>query len=116
MRLAAEGADVIAVDICRQIDTVPYPMATPEDLGQTVKEVEALDRRIFAREAVPHEKKYGYFLTDLHGETYFESVPSSPEVLVLQAVYTVWSNCEQVYVGSGGPRYMGHVGRKPQTA
>jgi SDR family mycofactocin-dependent oxidoreductase len=51
VRLAEEGANIIAVDICRQIDTVPYPMATPEDLGQTVKEVEALDRRIFARQA-----------------------------------------------------------------
>jgi SDR family mycofactocin-dependent oxidoreductase len=51
VRLAQEGADIIAVDICRQIDSVPYPMATPEDLAQTAKEVEALDRRIFAREA-----------------------------------------------------------------
>jgi SDR family mycofactocin-dependent oxidoreductase len=51
VRLAQEGADIIAVDICRQIDSVAYPMATPEDLGQTVKEVEALDRRIFARQA-----------------------------------------------------------------
>jgi SDR family mycofactocin-dependent oxidoreductase len=39
------------VDICRQIGEVPYPMATPEDLGQTVKEVEALGRRIVARQA-----------------------------------------------------------------
>ena len=31
VRLAEEGADIIAVDICRQIDAVPYPMATPED-------------------------------------------------------------------------------------
>src|SRR5712692_956966 len=51
VRLAQEGADVIAIDICRQIDTVPYPMATPEDLAETVKEVEALDRRIVARQA-----------------------------------------------------------------
>ncbi len=51
VRLAGEGADIIAVDICRQIDTVPYPMATPAELAETVKEVEALDRRIFAREA-----------------------------------------------------------------
>jgi SDR family mycofactocin-dependent oxidoreductase len=51
VRLAQEGADIIAVDICRQIETVPYRMATPEDLDQTVKEVEALDRRIFARQA-----------------------------------------------------------------
>jgi hypothetical protein len=39
----------------------------------------------FAREVVPDDEQYGYFLTDLHGETYFESVPSSPEVLVLQS-------------------------------
>jgi (+)-trans-carveol dehydrogenase len=51
VRLAEEGADIIAVDLCGQVDTVPYPMATPEDLAQTVKEVEALDRRIVARQA-----------------------------------------------------------------
>jgi SDR family mycofactocin-dependent oxidoreductase len=51
IRLAQEGASIIAVDICAQIDTVPYPMATPEDRAQTVKEVEALDRRIIARRA-----------------------------------------------------------------
>jgi SDR family mycofactocin-dependent oxidoreductase len=51
VRLAQEGADIIAVDLCAQIDTVPYAMATPEDLEQTVKEVEALDRRIVASQA-----------------------------------------------------------------
>jgi (+)-trans-carveol dehydrogenase len=51
IRLAQEGADIIAVDLCQQIDSVPYPMATPEDLAQTVKEVEALDRRIVASQA-----------------------------------------------------------------
>jgi SDR family mycofactocin-dependent oxidoreductase len=50
LTLAREGADIIAVDICRQAPTVPYPMATPEDLAETVKEVEALDRRIIASE------------------------------------------------------------------
>jgi SDR family mycofactocin-dependent oxidoreductase len=51
IRLAQEGADIIAVDLAGQIDSVPYPMATPGDLAQTVKEVEALDRRIVATEA-----------------------------------------------------------------
>jgi SDR family mycofactocin-dependent oxidoreductase len=51
IRLAQEGADIIAVDICQQIESVPYPMATPDDLEQTVKEVEALDRRIVATQA-----------------------------------------------------------------
>jgi (+)-trans-carveol dehydrogenase len=51
VRLAQEGADIIAVDLAGQVASVPYPMATPEDLAQTVKEVEALDRRIVARQA-----------------------------------------------------------------
>jgi SDR family mycofactocin-dependent oxidoreductase len=51
VRLAQEGADIIAVDIAAQIPSVLYPMATPEELDQTVKEVEALDRRIVATRA-----------------------------------------------------------------
>jgi SDR family mycofactocin-dependent oxidoreductase len=51
IRLAQEGADIIAVDLTGQIDSVPYPMATPADLAETVKEVEALDRRIIATQA-----------------------------------------------------------------
>lgn len=51
IRLAQEGAEIIALDICKQVETVAYPMATPEDLAETVKQVEALDRRILAREA-----------------------------------------------------------------
>ena len=51
IRLAQEGADIIAVDICAQVGSVPYAMATPDDLAQTVKEVEALDRRIVATRA-----------------------------------------------------------------
>jgi SDR family mycofactocin-dependent oxidoreductase len=44
--MAAEGADIIAVDICAQIESVNYPMATPDDLQGTVKEVENLGRLI----------------------------------------------------------------------
>ncbi len=51
IRLAEEGADIIAVDIAAQVASVPYPMATPDDLAETVKEVEALDRRIVATQA-----------------------------------------------------------------
>jgi (+)-trans-carveol dehydrogenase len=51
IRFAEEGADIIALDICKTIDTVPYPGATREDLAETVRQVEALDRRIVAREA-----------------------------------------------------------------
>jgi SDR family mycofactocin-dependent oxidoreductase len=51
IRLAEEGANIIAVDICGQIDSVPYPMSTPADLEETVSKVEALDRRIVAVQA-----------------------------------------------------------------
>lgn len=48
IRLANEGADIIALDICETFDSMNYPLATPEDLAQTVKDVEALDRRVVA--------------------------------------------------------------------
>ena len=51
IRLAEEGADIIAVDICEDYATVGYGKATEADLAETVKAVEALDRRIFARKA-----------------------------------------------------------------
>ena len=53
VRLAQEGADIIAVDLAEEIDSVKrfYPGASAEDLAQTVQEVEALDRRIVATKA-----------------------------------------------------------------
>ena len=51
IRLAQEGADIIAVDLAGQVGSVDYPMSTPDDLAETVKEVEALDRRIVATQA-----------------------------------------------------------------
>jgi SDR family mycofactocin-dependent oxidoreductase len=51
VRLAEEGADIIAIDICRSLPTVKYPLATPEDLQETAEQVEKLDRRIVTAEA-----------------------------------------------------------------
>jgi SDR family mycofactocin-dependent oxidoreductase len=51
VRLAAEGADIIAVDICAPIDSVPYPLATEADLKETVRLVEGLGRKIVATQA-----------------------------------------------------------------
>ena len=51
LRLAREGADIIGVDLCEQVGTVAYPMSTPEDLAETAKQVEDLDRRIVTRKA-----------------------------------------------------------------
>ncbi|GAA4545296.1 mycofactocin-coupled SDR family oxidoreductase [Pseudonocardia xishanensis] len=46
LRLAAEGADIVAIDICAQIESATYDLATPEDLDETVGEIEKLDRRV----------------------------------------------------------------------
>jgi SDR family mycofactocin-dependent oxidoreductase len=51
LRLAEEGAEIVAVDLCAQIDTVPYGMSKPEDLAETAKLIEELDRRVLTREA-----------------------------------------------------------------
>jgi (+)-trans-carveol dehydrogenase len=50
VRLAEEGADVIALDLCGQVGSVPYPMGTPAELAETVRLVEATGRRIVAGE------------------------------------------------------------------
>ncbi len=49
VRMAAEGADIIAVDIADKLpDGVPYPPATVDDLAETVRLVEATNRRILS--------------------------------------------------------------------
>jgi len=50
VRFAEEGADIIAFDLCEQIASVGYPMATPEDLDETVNLVEKTGRRIVAEQ------------------------------------------------------------------
>lgn len=49
--LAARGADIIGIDICAQLDTVAYPMATSLDLDETVRLVEKHDRRMLGLRA-----------------------------------------------------------------
>jgi SDR family mycofactocin-dependent oxidoreductase len=52
LRLAEEGADIIAVDVPEPVPSLSaYPLATDGDLAETVKRVEALDRRIVAHKA-----------------------------------------------------------------
>jgi SDR family mycofactocin-dependent oxidoreductase len=45
VRLAAEGADIIALDICADLPTTTYPGPTPADLAETARLVEKLGRR-----------------------------------------------------------------------
>ncbi len=51
VRLAQEGADVIISDICAPVSqTIPYPGATPDDLAETVRLIEAEGRKVLARQ------------------------------------------------------------------
>lgn len=56
VRMAAEGADIIAVDLCAQIPSNPYPLGTTEDLAETERAVKELGRRIVARQADVRER------------------------------------------------------------
>jgi SDR family mycofactocin-dependent oxidoreductase len=49
LRLAEEGASIIAIDICGEIEAVSYPMSTPEDLKETTRLVEEQDQQIHAQ-------------------------------------------------------------------
>ncbi|MGW0043367.1 mycofactocin-coupled SDR family oxidoreductase [Rhodococcus sp. NPDC003348] len=53
---AREGADVVIVDIARQMGSVPYKMADTTDMAETVAEVEALGRRALSFEVDVREQ------------------------------------------------------------
>src|SRR3954453_18271112 len=46
LKLAEEGADIIALDVCDEaVGTIGYPLATPEDLDEEIAGVGGLGRR-----------------------------------------------------------------------
>jgi SDR family mycofactocin-dependent oxidoreductase len=51
VRLAQEGADIVATDICGDIPSIPYAMGTQEELDETARLVEKEGRRVIARQA-----------------------------------------------------------------
>ena len=57
VRLAGEGADIIAIDICETIGTSPIPMGTEQELAETAREVEALGRRIVTAKADTRDRE-----------------------------------------------------------
>ncbi|WNG93822.1 mycofactocin-coupled SDR family oxidoreductase [Mycobacterium sp. ITM-2016-00318] len=51
IRLADDGADILAIDVCRPVsDTITYPLGSSEELAETVRAVEATGRKVLARE------------------------------------------------------------------
>jgi SDR family mycofactocin-dependent oxidoreductase len=51
VRLAEEGADIIAVDLCSQIDSIQYPLAAPEDLDETARLIEKTGQGVLIAQA-----------------------------------------------------------------
>ncbi|MGH3556882.1 MAG: mycofactocin-coupled SDR family oxidoreductase [Mycobacterium sp.] len=51
VRLAEEGADIIAVDLCRDVETIGYPMARPEDLDETARLIEKTGQGVMIAQA-----------------------------------------------------------------
>ncbi len=56
VRFAEEGADIVGVDICADIDIVPYKLATPADLEETAALVEKAGRRMLTRQVDVRDK------------------------------------------------------------
>jgi SDR family mycofactocin-dependent oxidoreductase len=54
--MAREGADIVAVDICRDIPSNPYPLATPDDLSETERSIKEIGRQVLARVADVRER------------------------------------------------------------
>ncbi|MBV8346107.1 MAG: mycofactocin-coupled SDR family oxidoreductase, partial [Mycolicibacterium sp.] len=51
VRLAEEGADIIAVDLCHDVGTIGYPLAGPEDLDETARLVEKTGQGVLTAQA-----------------------------------------------------------------
>ncbi len=75
VRFAAEGADIIAVDIRADLKTTTYEGSTPEDLAETARLVEEHDRRAVTSIAAccgglaSHSEKIGCSSDQIRAET-----------------------------------------------
>jgi SDR family mycofactocin-dependent oxidoreductase len=88
VRLAGEGADIVAIDICAAATEVGYPVATPDDLAETVRLVEVLDRRIVAHQADVRD----------HGALVAAATEASEtfgrlDIVVANAGVSTWGRC-----------------------
>jgi SDR family mycofactocin-dependent oxidoreductase len=88
VRLAGEGADIVAIDICGQATPVGYPVANPDDLAETVRLVEALDRRIIAHEADVRDHRALAAAAKEASETF-----GRLDIVVANAGVSTWGRC-----------------------
>ncbi|HPU38655.1 MAG TPA: mycofactocin-coupled SDR family oxidoreductase [Microthrixaceae bacterium] len=57
IRFAQEGARIIGIDLCHDLEHAPYPLSTPEDLAETVRLVEAAGGAMHAEQADVRDRK-----------------------------------------------------------
>jgi NAD(P)-dependent dehydrogenase (short-subunit alcohol dehydrogenase family) len=93
VRLAREGADVVALDVCRQLPHIAIPMATPEDLRTTAEQVERAGRRVLAIKADVRDQQE---LTAAVGRAYHEF--GTIDIVIANAgvtTYTIANDIEE---------------------
>ncbi|MFE7792794.1 mycofactocin-coupled SDR family oxidoreductase [Streptomyces sp. NPDC057460] len=94
VRLAEEGADIIAIDLLEDIETAPYPLANKADLDETVRQVEALGRRIIAKQADVRELRQLQAVVDQGVEEL-----GGLDIVVAQAgILTMGSDTPQAFI------------------
>ncbi|MFD9502958.1 mycofactocin-coupled SDR family oxidoreductase [Streptomyces sp. NPDC060035] len=94
VRLAEEGANIIAVDLLEDIETAPYPLANKADLDETVRQVEALGRRIIAKQADVRELRQLQAVVDQGVEEL-----GGLDIVVAQAgILTMGSDTPQAFI------------------
>jgi SDR family mycofactocin-dependent oxidoreductase len=102
VRLAEEGADIVAVDLCAQVRTVAYPMSTPADLDETCKLVEQAGGRILSRIADVRNKQALQAVADDaleqfgHIDIVLANAGIMPSVAPLAEDPQAWTDCIDV--------------------
>ena len=91
VRLASDGADIIALDICADVDSIDYPQSRQEDLDETARLVEKEGRRIVARQA------------DVRDADAVEQVVADG-LAEFERIDIVIANAGVIRLGSGGDR------------
>lgn len=99
VRMATEGADVIAVDIAGKLPScVPYDPATPEDLAETVRLVEETNRRIVASVVANAGVSAPQAWDDITPETFRDVM----EINVTGTWNTVMAGADKIIAGGRG--------------
>ena len=96
IRLAEEGADVVAIDICHQMSSIPYEMSRSEDLQETEELVSKFGNGVLVREVDVRDQQAldGLVADALQRFGHIDVVASNAAVISYQPV---WELTEEVW-------------------